>query len=261
MSSAFVKASIEAHIATVTFHHPQSNSLPGDILDQLAQNIEDLGRNAEVRVIVLQSEGPKAFCAGASFDELMAIENAEQGKVFFSGFAKVINAIRKADVFVIGRIHKHAVGGGVGLACAVDIAYATSKATCRLSELAIGIGPFVVGPAVERKVGTGVFTQLTITPNTRRDAAWCLEKGIYSEVFESEQELDEHIQTHARELAKFSPEAMKELKRVAWKGTEDWDTLLHDRAAMSGKLVLSEFTKNAINGFKKAIAERNKKSS
>ncbi len=246
-------------IATVTFHHPRSNSLPAHILKGIADAINELGSDPTVRVIVLRSEGPKAFCAGASFDELMAIADKEAGEVFFSGFANVINAIRKANCFVLGRIHSHAVGGGVGLACAVDIAYATEKASCRLSELAIGIGPFVVGPAVARKVGTGTFGLLTATPATRRNAQWCLQHGIYAGVFADETELDAHIDRHAKELAAYNPEAMLELKRVMWQGTEDWDQLLADRAAMSGKLVLSDFTRNAIDGFRKAIEAKSAK--
>jgi methylglutaconyl-CoA hydratase len=258
MQEGYVNHSIEAGIGTVTFHHPRSNSLPGNILAGLAAAISELGSDPQVRVIILQSDGPKAFCAGASFDELLAIDNERNGKEFFSGFARVINAIRTADCFVIGRIHSHAVGGGVGLACAVDIAYATEKASIRLSELAIGIGPFVVGPAVERKVGTGVFTLLTATPGDRRSAEWSREKGIYSEVFQTEKELDERISKHAGELAGYSPEAMRELKRVVWEGTEHWDALLEERAAMSGKLVLSEFTSAAINRFRDAIAAKSK---
>ena len=252
----YVNHEIKDGIGLVTFHHPRSNSLPGPILKGMAKLISELGNNPEVRVIILKSDGPKAFCAGASFDELLAIDNESSGKEFFSGFAGVINAIRKANCFVIGRIHSHAVGGGVGLACAVDVAYATEKASIRLSELAIGIGPFVVGPAVERKVGTGIFTLLTSTPAVRRTAEWSREKGIYAEIFADEEEMDKRIHEHATALAGYSPEAMLELKRVMWSGTEHWDDLLDERAAMSGKLVLSEFTTAAINEFREAIAKK-----
>jgi methylglutaconyl-CoA hydratase len=247
-----VGCSIQDGIATVSFHHPKSNSLPGHILKGMARAITDAGNDPAVRVIVLRSEGEKAFCAGASFDELLAIDSAEKGLEFFSGFAGVINAIRTAPVFVIGRIHSHTVGGGVGLACAVDIAYAHEHASARLSELAIGIGPFVVGPAVERKVGTGNFTLLSASPATRRSAEWCLRNGMYAELFPTVEALDERIAAHARELAAYSPEAMAELKKVIWRGTEDWGELLLERAAVSGRLVLSEFTVNAIAQFKAA---------
>jgi len=256
MNDGYVKTRIERGIATVTFHHPKSNSLPGDVLLAMAQAISDAGRNADVRVIILRSDGDKAFCAGASFDELLAIDNAEKGQVFFSGFAAVINAIRTAPVFVLGRIHSHTVGGGVGLACAVDIAYAHESASARLSELAIGIGPFVVGPAVERKVGPGTFGLLSASPATRRTAAWCEQRGMYAEVFPTVEALDERINAHAKELATYSPEAMAELKRITWRGTEDWETLLAERAAVSGRLVLSEFTTKAIAKFKADAAKR-----
>ena len=230
--------------------------MPGHILRGIANAITSAGKDGEIRVIILRSEGDKAFCAGASFDELVAIDNAEQGLSFFSGFAHVINAIRTAPVLVIGRIHSHCVGGGVGLACAVDIAYAHSSASARLSELAVGIGPFVVGPAVERKVGTGHFGLLSATPATRRSAQWCEQHGMYAEVFGTIEELDARINTHAKELTGYSPEAMAEIKRVMWKGTEDWDTLLIERAKISGRLVLSEFTRNAIAKFKAEAAKR-----
>ena len=256
MNDGYVKSEVIGGIATVTFHHPKSNSLPGHVLQSMAQAIEDAGKNTDVRVIILRSDGDKAFCAGASFDELAAIDSKEQGLTFFSGFALVINAIRKAPVLVIGRIHSHTVAGGVGLACAVDIAYAHESASARLSELAIGIGPFVVGPAVERKVGTGLFGLLSATPATRRSSAWCEQHGLYAEVFPTIEALDERINAHAKELVAYSPEAMADLKKVMWTGTEDWDTLLTERAAVSGRLVLSDFTRSAISAFKAAAAKR-----
>ena len=256
MNDGYVKSEVIDGIATVTFHHPKSNSLPGHVLRSMAQAIEDAGRNSDVRVIILRSDGDKAFCAGASFDELASIDSKEQGLTFFSGFALVINAIRKAPVLVIGRIHSHTVGGGVGLACAVDIAYAHESASARLSELAIGIGPFVVGPAVERKVGTGLFGLLSATPATRRSSAWCEQHGLYAEVFPTIEALDERINAHAKELVAYSPEAMADLKQVMWTGTEDWDTLLTERATVSGRLVLSDFTRSAIAAFKAATAKR-----
>ncbi|MBL0043303.1 MAG: enoyl-CoA hydratase/isomerase family protein [Flavobacteriales bacterium] len=256
MSDGSVKSEVANGIATVTFHHPKSNSLPGHVLRSMAKAIEDAGKDQDVRVIILRSEGDKAFCAGASFDELVAIDSKEKGLEFFSGFAQVINAIRKAPIFVIGRIHSHTVGGGVGLACAVDIAYAHESASARLSELAIGIGPFVVGPAVERKTGAGTFGLLSATPAVRRTAAWCEQRGIYAEVFPTLEALDLRIEGHAKELASYSPDAMAELKNVLWRGTENWDTLLAERAAISGRLVLSEFTRNAIARFKAEAAKR-----
>lgn len=255
MSDGYVKSEVNAGIATVTFHHPKSNSLPGHILRGMAKAVELAGQDNAVRVIVLRSEGEKAFCAGASFDELVAIDNAEQGLEFFSGFALVINAIRKAPVLVIGRIHAHTVGGGVGLASAVDIAYAHEKASARLSELAIGIGPFVVGPAVERKVGAGTFGLLSASPALRREADWCMQRGLYAEIFPTLEALDARIDAHTRELAAYSPEAMADLKKVLWRGTEDWDQLLIERAKISGRLVLSTFTREAIASFKAATTK------
>ena len=256
MSDGYVKSEVTNGIATVTFHHPKSNSLPGSILRDMANAIMDAGKDQSVRVIVLRSEGDKAFCAGASFDELLAIDNEAKGKEFFSGFALVINAIRTSHCFVIGRVHSKAVGGGVGLAAAVDVCYAHESASIRLSELAIGIGPFVVGPVVERKVGAGTFGFITSTPGTWRDAGWAQQRGLYAETFSSVEALDNTVHAHATELSKYSPEAMSELKKTMWRGTEDWDSLLAERAAISGRLVLSEFTANAINKFKQEAAKR-----
>lgn len=247
---AYVNSSIENGIATVEFFHPSSNSLPGAILNQLAETITEVGNNSDAKVIILKSAGEKAFCAGASFDELIAINDAETGLKFFSGFAKVINAMRKCPKFIIGRIHGRAVGGGVGLAASVDYAMATEHASVKLSELAVGIGPFVVGPAVERKMGLSAFSILATDATEWRSADWAREHGLYAEVYADTEEMDEGINVLANKLATSSPEAMAELKKVYWQGTDHWDTLLTERAGISGRLVLSDFTRNAINKFK-----------
>lgn len=245
-----IKSEINNGIGTITFFHPQSNSMPGVQLRNLAAEIEKFGKDNSVKVIVLQSEGEKAFCAGASFDELISIKDIDTGLKFFSGFAQVINAMRKAPKFIIARVQGKAVGGGVGIASSADYTFAVNDASIKLSELAVGIGPFVVGPAVERKVGTSAFCQLTINATEWQTAQWAKEKGLYAEVFATSVEMDQGIQTLATKLANSNPEAMAMLKKVMWEGTENWDTLLIERAGMSGTLVLSEFTINAINKFK-----------
>jgi len=241
----------EKGIATIEFFHSMSNSLPGKVLNKLANTITELGNKENVKVIILKSAGDRAFCAGASFDELISIEDFETGKVFFSGFANVINAARKCPKFIIGRVQGKAVGGGVGMASAVDYCYATKFAAVKLSELAVGIGPFVVGPAVERKIGTSAMSMLAINATEWYPAEWAKEKSLYAEIFDSIEEMDAAIEALAEKLALSNPEAMSMLKKVFWEGTEHWDTLLSERAAMSGKLVLSDFTRNAINAFKK----------
>jgi len=245
-----VGISVNNGIATIEFSHPMSNSLPGKILNKLADTITEAGNNPDVRVIILRSAGEKAFCAGASFDELISIKDIETGKKFFSGFANVINAIRKAPKFVIARVQGKAVGGGVGLAAAADYTFAHESASVKLSELAVGIGPFVVGPAVERKMGTSAFTQLAIDASEWQSAEWARTKGLYADVFVTHNQLDEAVNKLAVTLSKSNPEAMAMLKKVFWKGTENWDELLLERAGMSGQLVLSEFTINAISSFK-----------
>ena len=240
----------EKGIATIEFGHPLSNSLPGKILQKLADVITELGENDAVKVIVLRSAGEKAFCAGASFDELISIQDLETGQKFFSGFAKVINACRKAPKFIIGRIHGKAVGGGVGIASSVDYCLATKFADVKLSELAVGIGPFVVGPAVERKIGLSAMSELAINATEWRSANWATDKGLYNAVFESVEAVDAEINRLAEKLSESNPEAMAMLKKVFWQGTENWDQLLSERAGMSGKLVLSDFTVNSIQAFK-----------
>ncbi len=246
----YIKTTTSNGIATITFFHPQSNSLPGTLLRQLAEEITKAGNDANANVIVLQSEGEKAFCAGASFDELISIKDFETGKKFFSGFAMVINAMRTAPKFVIARVQGKAVGGGVGIVSAADYTLAVDSASVKLSELAVGIGPFVVGPVVERKIGTSAFTSLSINATEWQTAVWAKEKGLYVEIFKTTEEMDMAIAALADKLSKSNPEAMQMLKKVFWSGTESWDTLLIERAEMSGKLVLSEFTVNAINKFK-----------
>ena len=220
-------------------------------MQELAKTITEMGNNDEVTVIILKSAGERAFCAGASFDELISIDNLETGKIFFSGFANVINAARKCPKIIIGRVQGKAVGGGVGMASAVDYCMATKFASVKLSELAVGIGPFVVGPAVERKIGTSAMSQLSINATEWQTAQWAKEKGLYTDVFETVEEMDEAISKLTTTLSKSNPEAMQMLKKVFWEGTEHWDNLLIERAAMSGKLVLSDFTRQAINKFKK----------
>ena len=250
----------EKGIASITFFHPQSNSLPGELLRKLAKYIEEAGKERNVKVIILKSIGDKAFCAGASFDELLeiaetALLNIEEARMkakdFFSGFAMVINAIRKVPQFVIGRVHSKAVGGGVGLASAVDYCFATREASVKLSELAVGIGPFVVGPAVQRKIGVSAFSQMSIHATQWFSAQWAKEKGLFYEVYDRVDEMDAAIDKLAQQLAGSSSDAMRHLKRVFWEGTEHWDELLIQRAGISGELVLSEHTRQFILSFKK----------
>lgn len=245
-----VEIEISEGLATIEFFHPMSNSLPGKLLAKLAESITEAGNNHDVKVILLKSEGERAFCAGASFDELTSIEDFETGKKFFSGFANVINAMRKCPKLIIGRVQGKAVGGGVGLASSVDYCFATKDAAVKLSELAVGIGPFVVGPAVERKLGLSGMSDLAINATEWRDAQWAENKGLYNHTFDTVEEMDEAIEKLVAKLRNSNPDAMESLKKVFWRGTDDWDKLLIERAELSGRMVLSDFTKNAIAAFK-----------
>lgn len=248
---AYVNLTVSEGIGTIEFFTPQSNSLPGAILAKLASTVTEAGNNPEIKVIILKSGGERAFCAGASFDELLAIEDPVNGKEFFMGFANVINAMRKAPKFIIGRIQGKAVGGGIGLASATDYCFATKFAAIKLSELAVGIGPFVVSPAIERKMGVSAVSQMGINASAFHGAQWAADKGLYAQVLEDAAAMDEAVDALADKLVKSNPEAMAEMKKIFWRGTEDWDNLLAERAQISGNLVTSDFTKQFIQQFKR----------
>ena len=250
MSDPYVKLDIINEVGYIEFFHPAHNSLPGNVLAKLASTIEDAGTNDAIKVIVLKSGGDRTFCAGASFKELVNIDNPTTGKIFFSGFANVINAMRKCPKFIIGRIQGKTVGGGVGLAASTDYCMATKFAAIKLSELNIGIGPFVVGPAIERKMGLSAMSQIAIDANSFYPAEWAKQKGLFTHVYESTEVLDDAVKATAEHLCTYNTEAMTEMKKVFWKGTDDWDELLAERAQTSGRLVLSEFTKEKLKGFK-----------
>ena len=250
MSQAYVNQSIENNIGYITFFTPEHNAMPSSILKQLELAIKDAGKNNDIKVIVLKSGGERTYCAGASFTELVAITNLEEGKRFFSGFANVINAMRKCPKLIIGRVQGKAVGGGVGLASATDYCLATKFAAIKLSEISIGIGPFVIEPAVTRKMGQTAFSQMTIDAESFFTAEYAKEKGLYANVFDTVEALDNAVDTLAAKLASYNPEALLELKRVLWEDTNEWCVSLLERAEISGKLVLSDFTKEKLKSYK-----------
>ncbi|PKG43486.1 enoyl-CoA hydratase/isomerase family protein [Psychroflexus sp. MES1-P1E] len=250
MTKPYVKKDIKDKIATIEFFHPAHNSLPSDILAKLASTITDAGKDDEVLVLILKSGGDRTFCAGASFKELISINDEVTGETFFSGFANVINAMRKCPKFIIGRVQGKTVGGGVGLASAMDYCMATQHSAIKLSELNLGIGPFVVGPAVERKLGVSGMSQIAIDANSFYSAEWANQKGLFAKVFDTTEELDLAVEEFAKNVCEYNPEAVKHMKQMFWRGTEDWDELLLERAKISGKLVLSSFTKEKLKRFK-----------
>lgn len=243
--------SIEDKIATLEFGHPASNSFPKELLNRFANEIHKLSTNPEVSILVIKSQGTGVFCAGASFDELLAVSNKAEGTEFFSGFANLINAMRKCPKLIVGRIQGKAIGGGVGIAAACDYVLATKQASIKLSELAIGIGPFVIEPAVSRKIGKTALAEMTLAAHEWKTADWAKDKGLFVNTFETSEELDVALVAFCSQLASYNPEALIEMKKVLWEGTDHWETLLTERAAISGRLVLSDFTKNALNQFKK----------
>jgi len=247
-----IKSSVDHGVATVEFYHPSHNSLPSKLLKELTEKILECGNDPEVLFILLKSAGDRTFCAGASFDELASISNEEEGSSFFSGFANVINAIRTCGKLVIGRVHGKAVGGGVGLAAATDYCMATKYASVKLSELAVGIGPFVIGPAVQRKIGLANFSHLAINAKEWQTAKWAKSKGLFQEVFDTTEQLDAYLESFISTLKEMNPVALEQLKSIFWEGTDNWDSLLQARADISGKLVLSKFAKETIRSFLKA---------
>lgn len=250
IQGGYVKQDSEAGITTIEFFHPQSNSLPAAILQHLAVAIQKAGDDDNTRVIVLKSGGEKVFCAGASFDELTAIKTEAAGVSFFSGFAKLINTMRTCPKLIIGRIQGKCAGGGVGIAASCDYAIAEEGASIKLSELVVGIGPFVVGPAVERKIGIAAFSQLAINAANWQSSQWAFQKGLFASVHFSIESVDEAVKKLANDLSRSNPEAMAALKKIFWAGTDHWEKLLFERAAISGKLAMSAYTKDAIAAFK-----------
>lgn len=245
----YVKSSVKSDRIEIEFFHPAGNSLPGRLLTELAKKIQEADQ-AGPNVILLKSAGDRTFCAGASFDELTAITNEEEGMTFFSGFANVINAMRMSSKIILTRVQGKAVGGGVGIIAASDHVIASKYASIRLSELAIGIGPFVIGPAVERKTGLSAFAKMSLTPDEWQTAQWAGQHNLMQEVFDTVEQVDQYIETLIKAWNSYSPAALAELKKIFWQGTDHWNQLLTERAKISGKLVLSPFTRNAINAFK-----------
>tara|TARA_R110000868_G_scaffold142066_1_gene359168 strand:- start:59 stop:826 length:768 start_codon:yes stop_codon:yes gene_type:complete len=242
---------IDGKVAHVEFGHPASNSFVSELLERLTNTINELSDNEAISVILLKSEGEKAFCAGASFDELLEVSNLEEGKAFFSGFAHVINAMRTCKKVIVGRVHGKTVGGGVGLAAACDYVYSNVSSSIKLSELSIGIAPLVIAPAVARKIGNAAMGEMSLAPTEWKSAYWAQEKGLFNKVYDSAQEMDKELDFFIHQLASYNSEALTEWKKVLWEGTDHWDTLLTDRAAITGKLALSDFTRNALSKFKK----------
>lgn|SRR5690606_12217595 len=246
----FVHTEVNGSVATIIFFHPASNSFPSDQLAELVNAIHKLEEKSEIAVVVLKSAGEKAFCAGASFDELLQVSDATNGLKFFSGFAHVINAIRKSSKIFVGRIQGKAVGGGVGIAAACDYTFAHTQASIKLSELSIGIGPFVIEPAVSRKIGVPAMSEMTLEATSWKSAQWAFENKLFTQLFNDIEQLDQQLNAFVKQLSSYNPEALREMKRVMWNGTEHWDQLLIDRAKISGRLVLSDFTKKALQQFK-----------
>jgi methylglutaconyl-CoA hydratase len=259
IQQGYVRTETHRDIMTIEFYHPQSNSLPAKILEKLTEKIYFASHNDDCKMIVLRSAGEGAFCGGASFDELFTITNEAEAVKFFNGFASVINAMRKCPKFIVGRVQGKCVGGGVGFVAACDYAIALEGADVKLSELSLGIGPFVVGPAVERKIGIAAFSQLAIDAASWHSADWARRKGLYTELHHTPEGMEEGIEQLSESLVHMSPQAVAELKRILWHDTEHWDKLLHERAVISGKLALSSYTKNFIQQFKANRAAMQKK--
>lgn len=251
LSESVIVEEYQEGVAKVIFSNPPTNSMPIKLLEELASTIENLGERSDLRIIILQSSGERTFCSGADFNQLLQISDEKSGKIFFNGFAKIINSIRKCPKIIIGRVQGKAVGGGVGLAAATDYCMATKFASIKLSELNIGIIPAVIEPAVERKIGNSAFSQMSLNPNDFFSADWAKEKGLFMEVFESVESMDEAVENLVNRLKNYNPEALTELKKILWKNTDHWDELLTERAEISGRLVLSDFTKKTLNEMQK----------
>ena len=252
----FVTSQIKNQISEITFGTPKSNSLPSEILEKLAQTILTEGAKPEVKAILLKSAGEKAFCAGASFDELLEINDLEASKKFFGGFAKVLNAMRTCGKIVVVRVQGKTTGGGVGIACAADYCFATKEASLALPELNLGIGPFVIGPYVERKIGKSQFTAMAIDADFR-SANWAEQHNIYQSVSPTIAEMDSEIVQFLEKLASRSSDALALIKKVSWEGTEHFSELMPERILMSASLLLENSTKANIEKIKQNLGKKN----
>lgn len=237
----YLNIELKNNYAVIEFFHPSHNSFHSDLLDKLSKAIGDLGNEESINCILLKSGGNRTFCAGANFDEMKSISNFDEGKKFFSGFGKVIQSMKKSSKIIVGRVQGKAVGGGVGIIAACDIAFATKFASIRLSELSIGIGPFVIEPAVSRKLGISGFSELTLRPLEWKDAFWVKGKGMFSEVFDTTELLDDYVDKYIKSLSSYSPVAIREIKKMLWHGTENWDSLMEKRAEISGELAMKNY--------------------
>ena len=248
----FVNAQVLNQISHIEFGTSKSNSLPGEILELLAQTILSEAAKVDVKAIVLKSSGEKAFCAGASFDELLQIDELEISKKFFGGFAKVLNAMRTCGKLVIVRVQGKTTGGGVGIACGADYCFATKDSSLALTELNLGIGPFVIGPYVERKIGKSEFTAMAIDADFR-SAQWAERNHIYHVVSDSIEEMDEKLTVFLDTLASRSADALALLKKVSWEGSEHFEKLMPERIQMSASLILEDSAKENINKIKERL--------
>ncbi len=251
----FVTSEIRNSISEITFGTPKSNSLPGEILEKLAQTILIEGKKEEVKAILLKSEGEKVFCAGASFDELLEIDELEASKKFFGGFAKVLNAMRSCGKIVVVRVQGKTTGGGVGIACGADYCFATKNAALALTEINLGIGPFVIGPYVERKIGKSQFSAMAIDADFR-SAEWAEQHNIYHSVSETIAEMELKLGIFLDKLSARSDEALALIKKVSWEGTEHFEELMPERIHMSASLILEDSAKENIQKIKESL--RNK---
>lgn len=236
-------------VRTITFSHPAHNSFPAHQLQAVVASLDTAANDDDTRVIVLRSAGDRTFCAGANLDELLAISDESNAKAFFMGFANLILAMRRCPRPIIVAVQGKAIGGGVGIAAAADYCLATEAASIKLSELAIAIGPFVILPALIRKMGIAAASELSIDTEWH-DAAWAQSKGLYQQVYPTSTELYAAAQALANKLAGYSLTASAELKKTLWQDTRHWPGLLEERAGVSGRLVLGEEAKAALAKFK-----------
>lgn len=234
-------------LAHIEFYHPKGNSLPSRILEELTLAFRRASEEPDLRVITLQSRGDGAFCGGANLDELRAIRDFESGKAYFMRIAELLTAMRDTPGCIIAKVQGPAVGGGVGLIAASDFVCAGQDAPVRLSEVSLGIGPFVIGPAVIRKIGLSAFSTLSLDAGTWYDAHWARSFGLYNRVVESHVELDRVAEQLAGDLAASGPSAVTTLKRELWRGENDWPARLEESAEQSAKLLMTEHTQRLLH--------------
>lgn len=201
-------------VAQVHMNRPDVfNAFDEKMIEELRQAFLLLGQDPKVRVIVLSGEG-KHFSAGADLKWMQRASSAspEWNLQDARLFADMLSVLHECPKPTIARIQGAALGGGVGLACACDFAYASTPSTFAVSEAKFGILPAVIGPYLTNAVGKRQAGRLALTA-TRIGAGEAMSLGLVHGVCEPDG-LDSTINHTIAELLQCGPQAQAEIKQL-----------------------------------------------